>query len=189
MLQCCLYSTNTSVRNHPGKRMSYQHQKMESCECRYAPTCSLAECSLECSPERVQSLLWYALSCIDLVVVIWSKYCNTGVGPSENLLVYHGYKSSLRRQKVEIKLRLRSGSVCAVGWEPNPAHTPALTKLEEAYNRCGWKVDAEIYSSNQFVPIKRNKLYDTRVVHVESFVKLHKNEFNCMQLYVATLAL
>jgi len=35
---------------------------------------------------------------------------------------------------------LRSGRVCAVGWEPNPAHTPALTRLEEAYNRCGWKV-------------------------------------------------
>ena len=31
--------------------------------------------------------------------------------------------------------------MCAVGWEPNPAHIPALTKLEEAYNRCGWKVN------------------------------------------------
>ena len=30
--------------------------------------------------------------------------------------------------------------MCAVGWEPNPAHTPVLVKLEEAYNRCGWKV-------------------------------------------------
>ena len=36
--------------------------------------------------------------------------------------------------------RLRPGSVCAVGWEPNPAHTPALVKLEEAYKKCGWKV-------------------------------------------------
>ena len=37
-------------------------------------------------------------------------------------------------------LRLRGGAVCAVGWEPNPAHTPVLVRLEEAYNRCGWKV-------------------------------------------------
>jgi len=36
--------------------------------------------------------------------------------------------------------RLRAGAVCAVGWEPNPAHTPVLVRLEEAYNRCGWKV-------------------------------------------------
>jgi hypothetical protein len=36
--------------------------------------------------------------------------------------------------------RLSSGTLCAVGWEPNPAHTPVLVKLEEAYKRCGWKV-------------------------------------------------
>jgi len=36
--------------------------------------------------------------------------------------------------------RLRAGTVCAVGWEPNPAHIPVLARLEEAYNRCGWKV-------------------------------------------------
>ena len=28
---------------------------------------------------------WFALSFIDHVVVIWSKHCDTGVGPSENL--------------------------------------------------------------------------------------------------------
>jgi len=39
-----------------------------------------------------------------------------------------------------IKSRLEAGTVCAVGWEPNPAHSPVLAKLEEAYNRCGWKV-------------------------------------------------
>ena len=27
-----------------------------------------------------------------------------------------------------------------MGWEPNPAHTPVLVNLEDAYNRCGWKV-------------------------------------------------
>ena len=36
--------------------------------------------------------------------------------------------------------RLRPGAVCAVGWEPNPAHTQVLVRLEEAYNKCGWKV-------------------------------------------------
>jgi len=36
--------------------------------------------------------------------------------------------------------RLRVGAVCAVGWEPNPAHTQVLVGLEEAYNKCGWKV-------------------------------------------------
>ena len=39
--------------------------------------------------------------------------------------------------------KLRAGAVCAVGWEPNPDFTPVLAKLEEAYNRCGWKVVAE----------------------------------------------
>ena len=37
--------------------------------------------------------------------------------------------------------KLRAGAVCAVGWEPNPDFTPVLAKLEEAYNRCGWKVN------------------------------------------------
>ena len=27
-----------------------------------------------------------------------------------------------------------------MGWEPNPAHTQVLVGLEEAYNKCGWKV-------------------------------------------------
>jgi len=36
--------------------------------------------------------------------------------------------------------RLRPGAVCSVGWEPNPVHTPVLASLEDAYNRCGWKV-------------------------------------------------
>jgi len=36
--------------------------------------------------------------------------------------------------------RLRPGAVCSVGWEPNPAHTPVLERLEDSYNRCGWKV-------------------------------------------------
>ena len=35
---------------------------------------------------------------------------------------------------------MRPGAVCAVGWEPNPAHTSVLASLEEAYNKCGWKV-------------------------------------------------
>ena len=35
---------------------------------------------------------------------------------------------------------MRPGAVCAVGWEPNPAHTPVLKRVEDAYNRCGWKV-------------------------------------------------
>jgi len=30
--------------------------------------------------------------------------------------------------------------VCVVGFEPNPAHIKKLEKLEEAYNKCGWRV-------------------------------------------------
>ena len=29
--------------------------------------------------------------------------------------------------------------VCAVGWEPNPAHTELLKKLEKSYNDCGFR--------------------------------------------------
>ena len=36
--------------------------------------------------------------------------------------------------------RRQPGFVCAVGWEPNPDHTPVLNRLEQAYNNCGWKV-------------------------------------------------
>jgi len=31
-------------------------------------------------------------------------------------------------------------STCSVGWEPNPEFTQDLTKLEDSYNKCGWKV-------------------------------------------------
>ena len=31
-------------------------------------------------------------------------------------------------------------STCAVGWEPNPEFTEVLTKLEDSYNKCGWKI-------------------------------------------------
>lgn len=30
--------------------------------------------------------------------------------------------------------------VCAVGWEPNWEHTSSLTKLQESFNACGWRV-------------------------------------------------
>ena len=30
--------------------------------------------------------------------------------------------------------------VCAVGWEPNPGLAKYLNKLEESYQRCGWRV-------------------------------------------------
>ena len=30
--------------------------------------------------------------------------------------------------------------MCAVGWEPNPAHTAGLAGLEAGYRRCGWRV-------------------------------------------------
>ena len=43
----------------------------------------------------------------------------------------------------QTKLRVRPGAVCSVGWEPNPAHTPVLERLEDSYNRCGWKVADE----------------------------------------------
>ena len=29
--------------------------------------------------------------------------------------------------------------VCAVGWEPNPAHTALLKRLEKRYNECGFR--------------------------------------------------
>ena len=32
-------------------------------------------------------------------------------------------------------------AVCAVGWEPNPAHTAYLARLQAAYRRCGWRVE------------------------------------------------
>ena len=51
----------------------------------------------------------------------------------------------------EKNISLRSGVVCAVGWEPNPVHTPTLTKLEEAFNRCGWKVGGD--NHNTIMPI------------------------------------
>jgi len=31
-------------------------------------------------------------------------------------------------------------SICSVGWEPNPEFTEDLTKLENSYKKCGWKV-------------------------------------------------
>ena len=30
--------------------------------------------------------------------------------------------------------------ICAVGWEPNPAITKYLKKLEASYERCGYRV-------------------------------------------------
>ena len=30
--------------------------------------------------------------------------------------------------------------ICAVGWEPNPANTNYLKKLEASYERCGFRV-------------------------------------------------
>jgi hypothetical protein len=32
------------------------------------------------------------------------------------------------------------GTVCSVGFEPNPRHTAALKDLEKSYNECGWRV-------------------------------------------------
>ena len=29
--------------------------------------------------------------------------------------------------------------MCAVGWEPNPAHTALLKRLEKRYNECGFR--------------------------------------------------
>ena len=43
----------------------------------------------------------------------------------------------------QTKPRVRPGAVCSVGWEPNPAHTPVLERLEDSYNSCGWKVADE----------------------------------------------
>ena len=34
---------------------------------------------------------------------------------------------------------LHTVQVCAVGWEPNPVHTPALRALEQSYNQCGYR--------------------------------------------------
>ena len=34
--------------------------------------------------------------------------------------------------------RQTPGTVCAVGWEPNSAHTATLLDLQESYRRCGW---------------------------------------------------
>ena len=73
------------------------------------------ECYLECSLER-------ALSCIDLAVGILSKYCNTGVGPNENLkkkvgpvrlLVHHGVQSSCRSSRRRKNISGWDLGVCA----------------------------------------------------------------------------
>ncbi len=37
-------------------------------------------------------------------------------------------------------LRHLPGSVCVIGFEPNPKHAKGLTDLEKAYLKCGWKI-------------------------------------------------
>ena len=36
-------------------------------------------------------------------------------------------------------LYIMLSQVCAVGWEPNPAHTALLRRLEKRYNECGFR--------------------------------------------------
>ena len=42
-------------------------------------------------PECAQGVLWVALNCIDHVVVIWSKHCDSVAGPGENLTKWADY--------------------------------------------------------------------------------------------------
>ena len=82
------------------------------------------ECYLECSLER-------ALSCIDLAVGILSKYCNTGVGPNENLkkkwdlyvywcIMAYRAQEGERTSQVEIWECVRSGMGAKPSSHSNP---------------------------------------------------------------------
>ena len=53
--------------------------------------------------------------------------------------------------------------VCAVGWEPNPAHTPALRALERSYNQCGYRT---ITNTETGVGVRnsRNKVRNNREI-------------------------
>ena len=46
-----------------------------------------------------------------------------------------------RPDERRLKLSLDSKYICAVGFEPNPRHTPILEALEIAYNKCGWRTN------------------------------------------------
>ena len=52
---------------------------------------------------------------------------------------------------VEYKGR-RQDTVCAVGFEPNPRHTPVLKTIEEAHKSCGWRTTfyTEVAASHDY---------------------------------------
>ena len=134
MPQCCPFLTNTLAHTRPGK--SDQHKgeyEIHVEDCGYAK-------ELEPYPARKKILN---------IEIEKMKYKNTNSRNVKNTKIGN---TKIRKNKKHIvyiffiqkckytNLRLRGGAVCTVGWEPNPAHTPVLVRLEEAYNRCGWKV-------------------------------------------------
>ena len=54
--------------------------------------------------------------------------------------------------------------VCAVGWEPNPAMTKYLRKLEASYERCGFRVKINTETG---VGIKNTELKFIRMIQVK----------------------
>ena len=52
------------------------------------------------------------------------------------------YNSEARSGRRKHKIKFRDfSSICAVGFEPNLAHSHVLQKLERRYQHCGWKVN------------------------------------------------
>ena len=45
----------------------------------------------------------------------------------------------------DVALRHLKGSICAVGFEPNPRHVNILQNLESAYKKCNWR--AKLYTT------------------------------------------
>ena len=55
--------------------------------------------------------------------------------------------------------------MCAVGWEPNPAVSKYLKKLEASYKRCGFRVEINTETG---VGIKNSELKFVRMIQVMS---------------------
>ena len=76
--------------------------------------------------------------------------------------------------------------ICALGFEPNPAHSEELARLEGAYKKCGWNV--QIYKESG-VASRNNVAYFSKVNNVplalggrlvdkdDNFVNTVKSEF------------
>ena len=65
--------------------------------------------------------------------------------------------------------------ICAVGWEPNPATTEYLKKLEASYERCGFRVKINTETG---VGIQNAELKFVRMSQVYIIIQLQERILN-----------